>query len=195
MKHLFAFLLLSIAFLPNAKSQDSVKSTSFHVPVYFRIKVNTIQGQVVKGPSVFLNDSSISIFQRDANKRSITKPDPLHKTAFTGDTALDNKYYTTNNYYYKSIKTVHVTNRRLRTWTIVSGMVIGTVVGALIGHSNGDDSGFFGASANTKAWAGGILGFGVGALTGAILSAALEKRYMIDGEWKSFEELKASLKH
>jgi hypothetical protein len=34
-----------------------------------------------------------------------------------------------------------------------------------------------------------------GAVTGVIVYSSLEKKYLINGDWKSFEEMKASLKY
>jgi hypothetical protein len=196
MKQFFAYLILSIVFLQNAKSQDSLKPTVVQVPTYYKAKIYMLEGQIAKGRLLAINDSSISILERNTNKSGLTNPDPFHKAHFTGDSTRDKKYYTTNHYHYKSIKSVVVTNKKLKSWIIVSGMVVGIVVGAIIGGNNGDDpNGWFAASSGEKAVFGGILGAGLGAVPGAIVSSAAEKKYMIDGEWKSFEQLKASMRH
>ena len=196
MKQLLTCLVLSMAFLQNATSQDDLKPSSVQLPSFYRAKLNTMQGQMAKGRSITINDSSITMWLKNTNKHGATGPDPLHKAAYTGDTTHDKKYYTINNYHYNSIKSVVVTNKKLKTWIIVSGMVVGIVVGAVIAYNNGDDpNGWFAASSGTKAVAGGILGGGLGALLGVFVSSAAEKKYMINGEWKSLEEMKASLRH
>jgi hypothetical protein len=195
MKQFFAYLIISIVSMQNAKSQDNLKSSTVQLPSFYRAKIYTMQGQMAKGRSIIISDSSITMSQRNTNKHGVTGPDPLHKAAYTGDTTLDKKYYTINNYHYNFIKSVQVRNQKLKAWTIVTGMVVGIVVGAIIGYNNGDDQGWFALKAGEKAVVGGFLGGGLGAVTGLIVSSAFEKKYMINGEWKSLEEMKASMKH
>jgi hypothetical protein len=42
---------------------------------------------------------------------------------------------------------------------------------------------------------GGILGGGVGTLTGLLICDAYDKKYLINGDWKSFEEMKRSMNY
>jgi hypothetical protein len=196
MKPFTIYFIFSVLFLQNLKSQDSLKSKEDKTHPLYKVKLYLSQGQITKGYLMSIKDSSVFASEENitAKKRNL-KPDPFHKSIFTGDTAWDKNNYTISKYNYRLIESIKVTNLKLKTWTIVTGAVAGVIVGAIIGIHNGSDPGFLGISSGTKGLFVGILGGGVGALTGLAVASTLEKKYLINGDWKSLEEMKAILKY
>jgi hypothetical protein len=47
--------------------------------------------------------------------------------------------------------------------------------------------------AGEKAFVGGVFGGGAGVLVGAVIGRSSEKKFLINGEWESLQEMKASL--
>ena len=195
MKPFTFFLSFCFLFLQQVKSQDSLKLQMNGLPVYYKAKLDFIQGHSMSGHLLDIKDSSVFISQENkAARKKALGPDPFHKSVFTGDTAADKKYYTINSYNYKLIESIKVTNPKTKTWIIVGGAVVGATIGAIIGIKNGNDPGSPGLSAGAKGLFVGILGGGIGALTGLAVANLCEKKYLINGDWRSLEEMKASLK-
>ena len=181
MKHTTICLALSVLFLQVVKSQDSLKAKGAETPhSTYSIRLNLLQGQSFTVHLMDIKDSSVFVFQ----KKSLA-PDPFHKgkTLMNIDSNWDQ-------YNYRFITSIKVRNKKLRTWTILSGLVVGTVAGIAIATNGGSGSGYAEGAAVVL---GLLLGGGVGAVTGVIVSSALEKKYLINGDWRSFEEMKASL--
>ncbi len=196
MKQFITYIVFTIIFLQNLKSQDSLTSQDNDKHSFYKARINLFQDQTIKGYLIAIKDSSVFVSEKNmtAKKRNLG-PDPFHKSIFTGDTSLDKNNYIINRYNYKLIESIKITNQKTKTWTIVTGAVVGIVAGAIIGSSNGSDQGFLGLSSGAKGFFVGIIGGGVGALTGLAVAGAFEKKYLINGEWKSLEEMKASLKY
>ena len=196
MKPFIAYIVFTTLFLQNLKAQDSLISQENVKHASYKVKIVLFQDQTIKGYLMAIKDSSVFVAVKNlnANKKNLG-PDPFHKSMFTGDTALDKNNYMQNRYNCKLIEGIKVTNLKTKTWTIVTGAVIGIVVGATIGIRNGSDQGILGLSSGAKGILGGILGGGVGALTGLAVSGIFEKKYLINGDWKSLEEMKADLKY
>ena len=74
-------------------------------------------------------------------------------------------------------------------------MVGGAAIGAIIGGLGGNDTGWFGLTSGEKAFVGGLIGVGAGALVGTIIVNSGDKKFLINGEWTSLEEMKESLKN
>jgi hypothetical protein len=195
MKPFIAYIVFTTLFLQNLKSQDSLISRENEKHNFYKVKIILFQDQTIKGYLMAIKDSSVFVSEKNmiARKRNLG-PDPFHKSMFTGDTSLDKNNYILNRYNYKLIESIKVTNQKIKTWTIVTGAVVGIVVGAIIGISNGSDQGFL-ESSGAQGLLVGIIGGGVGALTGLAVSSAFEKKYLINGDWKNLEEMKASLKY
>jgi hypothetical protein len=179
MKPIIISLIFSVLFLQNAKSQDSLapKKTGIHYPVYFG-KLFFNEGQSMKVHLMGIKDSSLLIYIKKS-----AKLDPFHKINIHADSSWDR-------YNYKIIQSVKVYNKTAKAWLIGGGAVAGIVGGIFIGTS-----GKSGYNQIAGGILGGILGGGIGALTGLAVSTAFDKKYLINGDWKSFEEMKAGLKY
>ena len=187
MKQITVFLIFSLLFLQNVKSQDSLKPKEAETPkTIYMVRLNFTTDESVRAHMMAIKDSSVFMYQKKS-----ASPDPLHKGK-----AMINVESNWDRYSYKSIKSIKVTNKPLRAWTMVSGTVIGMVAGVLIGNSGNNGSGYGGA-VNSAAGVvlGLVLGGGAGLVTGLVVASSLEKKYMINGDWKSLEELKATLKY
>jgi hypothetical protein len=191
---LFPFIIF-IFLLSSAISQDSLNLYKEGTRPFYKAKLHSISGQTHSGYLMAIKDSAafISEESREA-KKSHLQPDPFHKNRFTGDSTMDRAHYLVNRYGYKMIETIKIMNQKAKSHSIILGAVMGGVIGAIIGISDGTDHGLFALTAGEKGLIAGILGGGVGALTGLAISPALEKKYFINGEWKNLEEMKASLK-
>ncbi len=186
MKLLTASLLFSLLFLQNLKSQDSLqmKKNKPQPPVY-SIKLILPGSQTFEAHLMNIKDSSIYVYTKSKAKQR-----PSHKI---------NKNDPSNweSYHYKFVTGIKMRNNGLRSWLMPTTIVAGIIGGALIGKNAGSGgSGWNGAgNAAGSIFLGGVLGCAAGAITGAVICSASEKKYMINGDWKSFEELKADLKY
>lgn len=182
MKYITVCLACAVLILQSAKSQDSLKYKEAETPhPTYSIKLNLLKDQSFTAHLMDIKDSSVFVFQIKS-----AAPDPFHK-----NTKLMNIDSNWDQYNYRFITSIKVHNNKLRTWTILTGVVVGAVAGILITKSSGSDP--YGGAAVVVL--GFLLGGGVGAVTGVIVSSAVEKKYLINGDWKSFKEMKASLKY
>jgi hypothetical protein len=182
MKLLTVCFVCAILFHQQVRSQDSLKPKEivldhkiFKATLYF----NT--GESTRAPFMAIMDSSAFLFVK---KKAV---DPFHKEK-------NNIPSTWDKYHYKIIESIKIDNQKARTWSVLTGLVVGIAVGAIIGYNAGSDQGTV-ATAEMKAVLVGILGGGLGAIAGFAVSSAFDKKYLINGEWKSLEELKATLKY
>jgi hypothetical protein len=196
MKPFIAYIVFTSFFLQNIKSQDSLGSRENEKHGLYKARINLYQDQTFKGYITAIKDSSVFLSEKNmaARKRNLG-PDPFHKSIFTGDTSLDRKYYTVNKYNYELIESIHIINRKVRTLSLVTGAVAGIIVGTIIGGNHASDQGFGGLSSDIKVAMDVIVGGGVGTLTGLFTANMIEKKYLINGDWKSLEEMKAGLKY
>jgi len=187
MKQITVFLIFSLLFLQNVKSQDSLKPKEAETPkTIYMVRLNFTTDESVRAHMMAIKDSSVFMYQKKS-----ASPDPLHKGK-----AMMNVESNWDRYNYKIIKSIKVNNKPLRAWTIVGGTVVGMVAGALIGKNASTTSGYVGSVNSAAAIVLGLLlGGGAGAVTGLVVASSLEKKYMINGDWKSLEELKATLKY
>jgi hypothetical protein len=187
MKQITVFLVFSLLFLQNVKSQDSLKPKVAETPhTIYIVRLNFTTDESLRDHMMAIKDSSVFMYQKKS-----ASPDPLHKGK-----ALMNVESNWDRYNYKIIKSIKVNNKPLRTWSIVSGTVIGMVAGVLIGKNASNGTGYVGSVNSAGAIALGLLlGGGAGAITGLVVASSFEKKYMINGDWKSLEELKATLKY
>jgi hypothetical protein len=102
-----------------------------------------------------------------------------------------------DSYNYRYIESIKVSNKKLRSWLLPVMIVGGAVAGAMIGYANAKRNGGFEDIGNVGAgiFLGGILGGGVGTLTGLLICNASDKKYMINGDWRSFEEMKKGMNY
>jgi hypothetical protein len=132
-----------------------------------------------------IKDSSLYIYSKKS-----AKPDPLHQVNMNMPSGWES-------YNYKFVTGVKVRNKSLRAWVTPTSIVAGIVAGAIIGKSLGSksSSGEGQISSSGSVILGGLLGGTGGLIIGAVICSAAEKKYMINGDWKSLEELKAELKY
>lgn len=182
MKRLTALLILSLFFLQNLKPQDSLKPKQAQStqPVY-SIRLYLPGGQNMKVWLMDIRDSSIYVFQKQSSKA-----DPLHKHNMNDTSAWDK-------YDYKYVVRIKIMDKKLRTWSVLGGMIIGFGAGYLIASNRTISAGLSGIGDVAGNYLIVILGTGVGAVAGAIVASSIEKKYQIDGDWKKLEEMKAAL--
>jgi hypothetical protein len=184
MKPLIICIACSFLFFQNIKSQDSLKSEQIktHRALLARITFSESQSAMVHIMNI--KDSAVFVYQKTSGK-----PDPFHKTNIYDASHWDS-------YNYRFIESIKVRNKTLRSWLLPVSIVGGFVAGAAIGVAVGKNGGY-GELENE--WAGlvlgGLLGAGVGTVTGLVICSASEKKYLINGDWKSFEEMKKSVKY
>lgn len=182
MKHIIICLACSVLLIQSTKSQDSSKSREAQTPrPTYSVTLNLTQDQSFSAHLMNIKDSSVFVFQKKS-----AAPDPFHKgrTLMNIDSNWDQ-------YNYRFITSIKVRNKTLRTWTILTGVVVGAVAGTIIAKGGGST----GYGAGAAVFLGFLLGAGVGAVTGVIISSSIEKKYLINGDWKSFAEMKAALKY
>ena len=102
-----------------------------------------------------------------------------------------------DSYNYRFIESIKVRNKKLRSWLLPVSIVGGMVAGALIGYAAAKKSGGIEDELNEAGGIvlGGILGAGVGTVTGLVICGSSDKKYLINGDWKSFEEMKRSMNY
>ena len=185
MKPVIVYLAFSFLFLQHIKSQDSIQYEHLKTHKALLARINFAGTQNIKVHIMNIKDSNIFIYQKVSGK-----PDPLHKTNIYIESTWDS-------YNYRFIQSVQVSNKKLRSWLLPVSIVGGIVVGALIGYATSKTTGGFEDELNQAAGGvlGGILGGGVGTLTGLLICHASDKKYLINGDWKSFEEMKRSMNY
>jgi hypothetical protein len=90
-----------------------------------------------------------------------------------------------------------VRNKKVRSWLLPVSIAGGSIAGGLIGYAASTNNGGIEDGLNQAAGIilGGFLGAGVGTITGLIICNASDKKYLINGDWKSFEEMKKSMNY
>ncbi len=185
MKPFIICFFCSLLFLQNIKSQDSLKSEQAKTHQALLARISFTAGLSMKVHIMNINDSAVLVYQKVGGK-----PDPFHKTNIFNEANWDS-------YNYRFIESVKVRNKTVRSWLLPVAIVGGVIAGALIGYASARADGGIEESLNQGAGIviGGILGGGVGVLTGLLICSASDKEYMIDGDWKSFEEMKKSMNY
>jgi hypothetical protein len=187
MKPFTTCVILAGLFLQTVKGQDSVQSkraeTGHRI---YKIGLILPGGQHLRAWLMAIKDSSVYLYIKPTGS-----PDPFHKDA------RRMKYDSTwDRYKFNYVESIKVNNRKLRTWAIVSGGIIGMTAGIIVGSHSGNGSGLEGATSDFMGGLlGALIGGAVGSLSGLVVASSLEKKYMINGEWKNLEELKATLKY
>ncbi len=187
MKSIMLCMVFCCILLNTIKSQDSLKpkKTETNLPVY-KAGFRLMQGETFRADLMSIKDSSAYTFEQKS-----AGPDPFHK----GNAKMHDESGWSR-YPYMDIASIKIINKKTRTWVIVSGLTIGLIAGIIVGNNLA--KGETGDESVNSAWGvilGGIVGAGVGSLTGLAVASAFEKKYMINGEWKNLEELKAILKN
>jgi hypothetical protein len=185
MKPVTICLVCSLLFLQNIKSQDSLKTGQAKTHQALLAKITFSETQSMKVHIMNIKDSSVFVYQKVSGK-----PDPFHKTNIYNESNWDN-------YNYRFIQSVKVRNKKVRSWLLPVTIVGGAVAGALIGYASARDDGSIDGAIDQGAGIviGGILGVGVGTVTGLLICNASDKKYLINGDWKSFEEMKKSMNY
>jgi hypothetical protein len=185
MKPITVCLACSFLLLQYVKAQDSLKSgqTQTHQALLARIAFSETQYMNVHIMNI--KDSAVFVYQKASGK-----PDPFHTTNIYNESSWDS-------YNYRFIESIKVRNKKLRSWLLPVSIVGGIVAGVIIGKNSGSNKGDINGQINNVGivFLGGLLGGAAGTLTGLALSGAFEKKYMINGDWKSFEEMKRSLNY
>jgi hypothetical protein len=137
----------------------------------YRLDHATVKGYLVtiKDSSIYLSQEKMPMMSENANLSYLNK------------------------FEYNYIEKVKVAKAHAKGKSILTGAIIGIVTGAIIGYALGDDEGWFALTAGEKAFIGGVIGGGAGCLVGAIVGSSSEKKYLINGDWKSLQEMKESL--
>jgi hypothetical protein len=182
MKLQIIWFVSSFLFIQNVISQDSLQTRKpeQHKPVY-SARIYLPGTQNFTANLMDIKDSSIFTWQKKTSS-----PDPFHKHSMSMfDEAGWEKYD------YKVIQSVKIRKKTLRAILIGSGAVIGALSGWAIG-TNKQQNGF--ENAGQPVLLAFLLGT-AGALTGLAMSSAAEKKYLINGDWKNLDELRATLKY
>jgi hypothetical protein len=185
MKLVIICITCSCLFIQNIKSQDNLKSEQAKTHRALLASITFHGNQTMKVHIMNIKDSSVFVYQKTSGK-----PDPFHKVNIYAESGWDR-------YQYRFIESMKVRNTKLRSWLLPVSIVGGIVAGAIIGINTGGNMGEIGWELNNVAYGilGGLIGGAAGTMTGLIICSAYEKKYMINGDWKSFEEMKKSLKY
>jgi hypothetical protein len=182
MKPILCSSLFCLFFLQTVRSQDSSASHSTYnaiIKYHFKglLKTTSFQGYFVT-----IEDSSLFV---SASKMPINFMNPELGSLQRID--------------YRNLESAKIYQRQKNVLTIVLCTLVGAGIGALIGHGSGNDSNNFNAQtlvpldAGQKALIGALIGGGAGSLIGVVITKAQEKKFLINGEWKNLEEMKATL--
>ncbi|HLA58744.1 MAG TPA: hypothetical protein VK622_08285 [Puia sp.] len=184
MKPVIICIACSCLLLQNIISQDSLKSGQAKTHRALLARITFSETQSMKVHIMNIKDSAVFVYQKASGK-----PDPFHKVNIYNEAGWDS-------YNYRFIESVKVRNKKLRSWLLPVAIVGGFVAGALIGYASAKDDGVNGLeNQGAGIIIGGIVGGGAGTLTGLLICNAYEKKYMINGDWKSFEEMKRSMNY
>jgi hypothetical protein len=178
--------IISFFMMQTIKAQDTLVKPSQYQdtlvkPVQYNVAIKLTKdfhAGVVKGYLATIKDSSLYISQ----------------------TAVPLSFSNMNVTYlqrvdYKTVNSVKLYNRSKKSTIFLISIFTGIVVGALIGYASGDDTGWFALNAGEKAVVGGLLGAGAGSAVGGIIASGTEKKFLINGEWESLQEMKEGLQN
>jgi hypothetical protein len=185
MKPMTICLACSLLVFQNIKSQDSVKTGQAQTHQALLARITFSETQSVKVHIMNIKDSSVFVYQKVSGK-----PDPFHKTNIYVEANWDS-------YNYRFIQSVKFRNKKIRSWLLPVTIVGGAIAGALIGYASAKDDGSIDGAIDQGAGIviGGILGGGIGVVTGLLICNASDKKYLVNGDWKSFEEMKKSMNY
>jgi hypothetical protein len=185
MKPFIICIACSVLLIQNLKSQDSLKSAQIRTHHALLAKITYMDSETLKAHLMNVKDSAIYVYENVSGK-----PDPFHKINI-----YDQSNWT--DYNYRMIESIKVRKQGLRSWVLPVAIAGGALAGALIGYATTkNDTGFEGLDNQyASILIGGIVGAGVGAVTGLIICNSAEKKYLINGDWKSFEEMKKSMNY
>jgi hypothetical protein len=178
MKLLTITCAIGFLLIQTVRSQDSLKTTRLPVKsdqIYKAYIFEPDKKRPAKGYLVTIQDSAVFISPYE-NKRALNFIDPKLNSLLKFD--------------YHSVQRMKVFNPKTIGRCILIGAVAGIIAGAIIGYASGDDTGWFALTASQKAVVGGLLGGTAGTAVGAIVGQGYVKEYLIDGEWKSLEEVR-----
>jgi hypothetical protein len=188
MKPFIICIACSFLFFQNIKSQNGLASEQQKKHPALSASVTFIGSLTMKVYIMGIKDSSVFVHQKSSEK-----PNPFHRTNIYMESGWDK-------YSYRTIESIRVTNNKLRSWLLPVSIVGGIVAGALIGYAAAKKDGGFEviqtfANDGAGIVIGGILGGGLGVLTGLTICNASDKKYLIHGDWMSFEEMKRSMNY
>jgi hypothetical protein len=183
MKQVTLIIALGIFFLQAARSQDSLKSsnlpdTVIRQHIYHAYIFQPGHRSAIHGFLIAIQDSSLCISQ--------------NKLPYSFEQVNASSF---EKYNYSHVQKVILSKPGVSQRATLIGLIAGAAIGAFIGYSLGSDQGWFALDAGGKAVVGAIIGAGAGSITGAIIGKASQKNFLINGEWKSLEEMKASLQN
>jgi len=185
MKPMTICLACCFLFLQNIKSQDSLKRGELVLHRAVQARISFSENQSMRVPIMAIRDSSIFVYEKTS----------AHKDPFRTTDIYDESNWDSYNYRY--IESIKVINKPLRSWVMPVSIVTGVIAGLIIGRNSGSSKGDFESEINNvgTVFLGGVIGGAVGTLAGVAIISASEKKYMINGEWKSFEEMKKSMNY
>jgi hypothetical protein len=183
MKQVTLFIALGILFMQTAYSQDSLASakspdTVLRPHIYQAYVFQPGHRSAIKGFLISIQDSSLCISQT--------------KLPYSFDQINVSSF---EKYNYGHIQKVIVSKPGVSQRATLIGLLAGAAIGALIGYASGSDQGWFALDAGGKAVVGALIGAGAGSIAGALIGKASQKNFLINGEWKSLEEMKTSLQN
>jgi Na+-translocating ferredoxin:NAD+ oxidoreductase RnfD subunit len=185
MKPITVFLSFSILFLQHVKAQDSLQSGQTKTHKAQIASITFSKTQTMRVHIMNFKDSSVFVYQKAS-----AKTDPLQSTNIYNESNWDS-------YNYRFIESIKVRNKKLRHWVIPVSVVAGVVAGVIIGKNSGSNKGDINSQLNNMGAVvlGGFLGGAVGTITGFAICSVADKKYLINGDWKSFEEMKKSMNY
>ena len=185
MKPFIICIVFSIFLFQNVRSQDSLKVEQVRTHHAILAKITFSDAESMKAHIMNFRDSSMYVYENISGR-----PDPFHKI----NTHAEINW---TRYDYKMIESVKVRNQVLRSWLLPVAIIGGVFAGGVIGNAVTKSDGGFEALNNE--WAGivigSLLGGAVGTATALIICNESEKKYLVNGDWKSFEEMKKMMKY
>jgi len=185
MKPITICLACCFLFLQNIKSQDSLKTGQVKTHHPLTVTITFSETQSMRVQMMAIKDSSVFVYQKAPGKKNTSQSTNMYSES------------NWDSYNYIFIQKIRVRNTKIRAWLLPVAIVGGAIAGGLIANANYKKGDGFTEAANQigAVFLGGILGAGVGTVAGFIICNASDKKYMINGEWKSFEEMKKSMNY
>ena len=162
------------ALAANVSAQDNATGKA----VFLNARLMTRQGGLTTGYLYSLSDTALLLSSEKRLPRMY-------------DTSTNRGI---RNFGYRDLEYVTISRHGRTGRSILIGFAIGATTGALAGFASGDDPpGWFALTAGEKAFGVGLLGAGVGAITGLIIGVAGHRTFIINGKKEKFTRMSQKL--